>query len=64
MIAPQVLHQMAKHSQSLVLGAPTLVVRNVIAKHVSGLALLVTYRVFATKVWKSTHMDSNNFSQS
>jgi hypothetical protein len=40
------------------------VVRNAIAKHVSGLALLVTYRVFATLVWKSADTASNNFSQS
>ena len=32
-------------SQSSVPGAPTLVVRNAIAGHVSGLALLVTYDI-------------------
>jgi hypothetical protein len=51
-------------NQSLVSGALTLVVRNAIARHVSGLALLVTYRVFATIVWESADTASNNFSQS
>ncbi len=51
-------------SESSVSGALTLVVRNAIAKHVSGLALLVTYRVFTTIVWNSADAASNNLSQS
>ncbi len=48
-------------SQSSVSGALTLVVRNAIAKHVSGQALLVTYRVFSTIVWNAA---LDNLSQS
>ncbi len=51
-------------SQSTVSGALTLVVRNAIARLVSGLALLVTYRVFATTMWKATDAASDTFSQS
>jgi hypothetical protein len=51
-------------SQLSLSGALTLVARNAIAKHVSGLALLVTYRVFDTIVWKSAGAASNNLSQS
>ena len=40
-------------SQSSLSGALTLVVRNATDRHVSGLALLVTYNIFATMVWKS-----------
>jgi hypothetical protein len=50
-------------SQSSVLGVLTLLVRNAIARHVSGLALLVTYRAFATMVWKPAAAPSDIFSQ-
>ena len=43
-----------KLSQSSLLVACTLVVRNVMDVQVSGLAILVAYKCFATRLWKST----------
>jgi hypothetical protein len=51
-------------SQSSVSGALTLVVRNAMLRKVSGLARLVTYRVFATIVWKDAAASKDNFLQS
>jgi hypothetical protein len=42
----------------------TLVVRNAMFRQVSGLARLVTYRVFATIVWKDAAASKDNFLQS
>jgi hypothetical protein len=49
--------------QSSVLGARTLVVRNAIAVQVSGLARLVDYNFFATRLWNSTALSCLSFSQ-
>jgi len=51
-------------SQSFLSGALTLIVRNATDRHVSGLALLVTYNIFARMVWKSAAISFGNFSQS
>jgi hypothetical protein len=64
MIFPQIFMKWRSFSQSSMSGALTLIVRNAIYKHVSGLALLVTYSVFATIVWKSAAIYSGNFSLS
>jgi hypothetical protein len=49
--------------QSSLSGARTLVVRNVIAVQVSGLARLVEYNVFAIRLWNSTALSCLSFSQ-
>ncbi len=51
-------------SQSSVSGALTLLVRNAMFRQVSGLACLVTYRVFGTIVWKDAAASKDNFLQS
>ncbi len=45
------------------LGDLTHVVRNAIARLISSLALLVTYKAFATMVWKAAAASSDSFSQ-
>jgi len=49
--------------QSSLSGACTLVVKNMMAVQVSGLALLVVYKVFATRLWNSTALLGWSFSQ-
>jgi hypothetical protein len=46
------------------LGDLTLIVKNVIAELISGLALLVTYRAFAMMVWKAAVASLDSFVQS
>ena len=48
-------------AQSSLSGSRTRVVRNAIAVHVSGLALLVAYRALATKLWNSTALSGLSF---
>jgi hypothetical protein len=50
--------------QSSLLGARTLVVRNAIAGQVSGIAHLVAYNVFATRLWNSIALSCSILSQS
>ena len=51
-------------AQSSLSGARTRVVRNATAVQVSGLALLVAYKVFATRLWNSTVLFVMSFSHS
>ena len=62
--ASDVSHYMYQLSQSSLSGARTLVVRNTMAVQVSGLELLVAYKLFATRLWNSTIFSWSSFLQS